>query len=481
MGQTLTEKDKENVKIAEIVHVGEKLIIPEQMKIREAIKLLERREKYLTETVEMSEVFDVFPWDGAVGLDVVLTKQYGWAPAEAIPSFWGPQPPSLIDVEIGYQRNKKVAWGRFSLPNVNGYVQTAVEMKKGRACFQLYAQVTRADEATVEQLFKNLREYLRLNSIYRGQAVKIRFRDDKGNVLKMPEPSFMNVSDINEEQLIYSDTVMTAVRTNLFTPITRIKDCLANHISVKRGVLLGGTFGTGKTLAAKLASRYAVESGITYIYVPRADELDLALKFAMQYQSPASVLFCEDIDRALSGDRSVQMDDILNIIDGVDSKNANIITVLTTNDLTAINPAMLRPGRLDAVIEITPPDAAAVERLIRYYGGTAIEPNTDLTEAGKHLDGRIPAVIAEVVKRAKLSQLSLQAPGTKITKLSSAALVEAARTMAKQLDLLYPKKADASGPTLETLIADAVRQGFNGTIEAVHKTHELAKEIRAEV
>ena len=39
------------------------------------------------------------------------------------------------------------------------------------------------------------------------------------------------------------------------------------------------------------------------------------------------------------------MDDVLNIIDGIDSKKANIITVLTTNDLEGINPAMLRPGR----------------------------------------------------------------------------------------------------------------------------------------
>ena len=41
---------------------------------------------------------------------------------------------------------------------------------------------------------------------------------------------------------------------NLFTPITRVKDCIKNSIPVKRGILLGGTYGTGKTLAATVAA-----------------------------------------------------------------------------------------------------------------------------------------------------------------------------------------------------------------------------------
>ncbi|MEX0632803.1 hypothetical protein M8494_14790 [Serratia ureilytica] len=45
------------------------------------------------------------------------------------------------------------------------------------------------------------------------------------------------------------------------------------------------------------------------------------------------MIFCEDIDRAVSGERSVAMDDILNILDGIDTKANNIITVLTTNQL----------------------------------------------------------------------------------------------------------------------------------------------------
>ena len=151
---------------------------------------------------------------------------------------------------------------------------------------------------------------------------------------------------------------------------------------MKRGVLLGGKYGTGKTLAATVAARLAQDNGITYVYTPRADELGDAIAFAKQYQSPACVVFCEDIDRQVTGQRTVAMDDILNILDGVDTKTDNIITVLTTNHLDNVNQAMLRPGRLDAIINVETPDAYTAERLVRHYGGEAINAAEDLTEVG---------------------------------------------------------------------------------------------------
>lgn len=475
MGQDL--KSITPIQVADVVHAGEKLIVPDGMEIPQAIDLLQRRAKYLTERVNITETFNVFPWDGAVALDAVLTEMYGWAPAEAT-GFWGMNPPTLVDVQVGFQKHKKVAWGAFGLPNVDGRIHCDTELKNGTYRFKIVATATRKDQQTLEKLFENLRAYLRTNSIYRGQAIKIRFNNDDGKVLAMPEPTFLETGGISEADLIYPAEVQVAIETNLFTPISRVADCMLNDIPVKRGVLLGGTFGTGKTLAAKMASKLAVDAGLTYIYVPRADELSLAIAFAMQYQNPAAVLFCEDIDRAVSGERSVEMDDLLNIIDGIDSKGAHLITVLTTNDLKAINPAMLRPGRLDAVIEITPPDAAAVERLLRLYGGASIAMDLDLSEAAAKLHGAIPAVVAEVVKRAKLAQLRLEAPGQKIAMLSSAALVEAASTMAMQLSLLYPKAVVDAAPSFSQMITDAVKTGLNGTIEAVHETRKMTDQIR---
>jgi transitional endoplasmic reticulum ATPase len=463
MGKTL-QKENQVIAVTDIVRHGEKLILPENMTLKQGIDLLERRAEYEKEVTAFSESYDVLPFDGAHALAEVLIAKFGWAPATSTPSFFGDQPPQLISIETAPGVFVQVPWGRFSLPNVRGYIETGVSRKEGRYVFSINAQILRMNEDTVRSLFAEVREYLKTGSIYKGKAIQMRFRDDSGEPLSMPQPKFIDTSKIDPKALIYAQEVMDSVETNLFVPVSRAQDCLDNGIPVKRGVLLAGTYGTGKTMAAFVASRLATDAGITYVYAKRADELADAIEFGKQYQSPACVVFCEDIDRSVNGERSVEMDDILNILDGIDTKHANIITVLTTNDLESINPAMLRPGRLDAVINVTPPDALAVEKLIRHYGSTAIAADTDLTEAGKELAGNIPAVIAEVVKRAKLSQLRLQAPGEKVNMISSEALTEAAKTMRAQVTLLRERsEAEAKPVTVDDLLRDIVSGGSDVT------------------
>jgi hypothetical protein len=470
MGTTLDQHQKA-VHVAEIVNHGEKLILPENMQLDEAIDLLERRKEYLEEEVQIREAFNVFPWDGANALALVLTRRYGWAPATATPGFFSDTPPQLVSIEVGPNETKQVPWGRFNLPAIQGYIECDAPRKDGRRVFGLEATITRKDEPAIRSLFDELRVELLANSIYRGKAFKIRFRDDNGKQLPMPEPKFMSTDDVDEAMLVYPESVQAAIETNLFTPIRRVTDCKANGIPVKRGVLLGGTYGTGKTLAAKVASKYAVQNGVTYLYVPRADELADAVEFAKQYQDPACVIFCEDIDRAMDGERTEAMDDILNIIDGIDTKSSNIIVVLTTNNLEGINPAMLRPGRLDAVIDVLPPDAKAVEKLLRIYGGDAIPAETDLVGVSQQLEGRIPAVIAEVVKRAKLAQLRMQEPGTKVTTVTAEAIAEAASTMNSQLDLLYREKA-APAPSVDAILSNIITAAFADIGPKVKEIHD---------
>lgn len=480
-GATLSDLNKA-VAVADIKHYGEQLIVPTGMKIPEAIDLLKRREHYLNEEVEFTETFNVFPWDGAYSFSKVLQRRYGWVPAERTPGFFGSKPPKMISVEVGPGKTEQVAWGRVSLPGMEGgYIDCGSGQKDGMIVFAIRVCVLRVNEEDVRALLEEVRNELNTNSIYNGKAIKLRFLDDDGDVLQMPEPKFIDTDDINPDDVIYSDALQHQVQTSLYTPISRVKDCIANGISVKRGVLLGGTYGTGKTLAAKVASKLAVDNGLTYIYIPHADELAHAIRFAQQYQSPACVIFCEDIDRELDGDRSVAMDDILNIIDGIDTKSSNMIVVMTTNDLSSINAAMLRPGRLDAVIEVTPPDAKAIEKLLRMYGGSAIDSKTDLSKAAKILDGNIPAVIAEVVKRAKLAQLALQPAGTLITQLSEEALIEASSSMAYQMHLLASKiNEQVKIPTLDDHFTGMIHKVLeNNTMltDASGNIHELHRRL----
>ena len=455
MGKDLASSVKK-VDVAEVVHHGEKLILPENMTIESAIDLLYRTAEYMEADVAINEKFDVFPFDGAYALSQVLIKRYGWAQGVPIRQMFGDKKPEVYKIAVGPTEKVDVPWGRFELANVKGYLETGLDQQHGRAVFTLSAVVKRKYEQAIRELFDELREYLKSHSLYRGKAIKIRFRDDDGEPIWMPEVSFMNVTHAEPEGLILNDDLAASVNANLFTPITRVNDCLQNGIKVKRGVLLGGPYGTGKTLAATVAANLAQRHNITYVYTPRAAELGDAIAFAKQYQSPACVVFCEDIDRTVQGERTVEMDDILNILDGIDGKGDNIITVLTTNQLDNVNQAMLRPGRLDAIINVERPNAQTAERLIRFYGGEAIDEMEDLGPVGKALDGQIPAVIEETVKRAKLFQLTLSPKGAAVTDITAEALRQSAVTMTTQIELLKEPEETVI-PTLDKAMGTVIR------------------------
>lgn len=442
-GKTPTKKEGskslgqlEEVAVAEIHRHGTAITIPEDMTLEQAGRLIQSRMKYEEQEVQLVETINVFPWDGAAAMHRVLTRIYGWVQGVPQKGFFSDTPPTMVQVEVGPNQTISVPWGDFVLPGIDGKITTSYALEKDLLVFMMSAKVKQKHERQIRQLFQQVREEVTAHSLYRGKALKIRFLDNMGRDKAIPDISFMDTSGVTTDSAIYSANVEQQLNRDLYVPIARAHDLVRNNIPLKRGVLLTGTYGTGKTLAATVAAALATANGIPFIYVPRAYELQKAIAFARQYQTPAAVVFVEDIDRVTGGERSVRMDDILNIIDGVDGKTSNIIVVLTTNDLEAINPAMIRPGRLDSIIDVTPPDAEAVERLVRRFAGSQLAPGEDLTAVGAKLAGTIPAVIVEVVRRAKLAQLALQKPGSLVTNLTAKGLLGAAESMTNQIEIL---------------------------------------------
>lgn len=120
-----------------------------------------------------------------------------------------------------------------------------------------------------------------------------------------------------------------------------------------RGYLFHGPPGTGKTSTAKALAEHF---GLDVFYCPLAALADdsrlLALMTALE---PRSMLLLEDID-CVSGARErlvrsdgepgVSMSGLLNCLDGVVTPHG-LVTVMTTNDVTVLDEAILRRGRVD--------------------------------------------------------------------------------------------------------------------------------------
>lgn len=434
------------VQQSKIKYEGKAIILPVGMNLRKAIEQLERQIEYEEQKVEICEVIKGFVWDSAIAFHKAMKQIYGWVNAEATQSFFGKNPPQMLSLEIGVDETTLVPWGAFSLPNVEGQIQTSARRnRQGQQELCITAVVRRRHEAEIKAIAELTREILKSESIYRGKAVKLNFTD-RGEI---EMPSFLSLNGIDERNLVYSVDVEKVIYTNLFTPIEYAKECRELKIPLKRGILLSGKYGTGKTLAAYVTAKKAVDNGWTFILCPNVENFAQVVEFARAYM-PA-VIFCEDIDRLVTGERTVQMDDLLNTIDGIESKKSEIVIVLTTNHVEKINPAMLRPGRLDAVINVLPPDALACERLVKLYAGNLLDPDADLTMIGRKLEGNIPAVIRECVERAKLSALKLNGGMGRAwhdevnpLQITSEALEDAATGMQNQLELLKPKEEETS-------------------------------------
>jgi ATPase family protein associated with various cellular activities (AAA) len=451
LAEMLVTMNKEQVHVAEVVREGKKIILPEGMTTRQAIKTLERQDIYDNELVKLEFDFDYFVWDGAHAFAKVMEKRYGFVFGEVQMSWFGDEPPELRGIEVNRGKVVQVPWGLFSTPSVKGAkFVTSYKLKEGRMNFQMSVTCKHMHEDEIKSLRDEVELYLQEHSIYKGKAISINFTDDRGNLLvdlkppQIPTPKFLDLSKIVDGELVFSKPVGDAIKTNLFTVLEQPDRVRKAKIPLKRGILLAGNFGVGKTLTAYVAAQKAVKSGITYIYCQNPTEFKHVMRFAAQY-TPALV-FCEDVDRIVPLARDKAVDELINVIDGVETKNTEIVTVFTTNEVKNVNPALLRPGRMDAVILISEPDAEAVQQLVRNYLGKFLNPDADLTEIGQMMEGNIPSIIREVCERAKLSAISFIPPGEELKHIPVEALKEASTTMQMQLDLLtnrsIPKKED---------------------------------------
>ena len=418
----------------DIEYAGKRITLPNdpgKMGLREAADLLNRKADDEETELQAIETIEAFPLDGAVAFTRAMKKLYGWASPIPTMTFFGPQPPKLLTVDIGpneydgkpYQT--QVSWGLFTIPGIENPISIGSKNTASGPVFMVSGIVKKREQYVLQQLANEARAILRDDSIYKGKAIRLRVEGD-GTLNPETPPTFMSTRYIVPSELILNPDELGQIQASLWSPIENTQMCRDLHIPLKRGVLLEGPYGIGKTMTANVTSKHCTDNGWTFILLDDIRALKDALLFAQRY---APAVRCQPQARAYVRDQ--RGNDLLNTIDGVLSKNSEVITVLTTNHVEKIERAMLRPGRLDAVISVRPPEAEAVERLIRLYARSLLAPTEDLTMVSQSLAGNIPATIREVVERSKLAMI-----GRKDRRLIASDLLTSASGMKRHLELL---------------------------------------------
>jgi hypothetical protein len=139
-------------------------------------------------------------------------------------------------------------------------------------------------------------------------------------------------------------------------------------IPYRRAYCFHGLPGNGKTSLAKAIASHT-ERDIYTIQINSMDG-DTALRRAFSHVKEDSILLIEDIDKAYSGrdakDHKVSFSTLLNCLDGVLSKEG-IITIITTNHLDQLDPALIRAGRTDMIEEILNPGLQEVNEYVNRF------------------------------------------------------------------------------------------------------------------
>ncbi|MBI4016572.1 MAG: AAA family ATPase [Candidatus Aenigmarchaeota archaeon] len=186
-------------------------------------------------------------------------------------------------------------------------------------------------------------------------------------------------------------------------------------IDPPKGILLYGPSGTGKTLLAKAV---AASTNSTFIEIVGSELVQKFIGegaklvkeiFQLAREKAPSIIFIDEIDAigstrvdiGTSGEREVQRTfmQLLAEIDGFQPLD-NVKIIGCTNRKDILDPAILRPGRLDRLIKVPLPDVNARKDILGIHTKNMSLSNIDIDKIVKMLDGMSGAEIHAVVTEA---------------------------------------------------------------------------------
>jgi len=197
------------------------------------------------------------------------------------------------------------------------------------------------------------------------------------SVMKVDKAPTETYSDIGglEDQIM-------EIKEAVELPLTHPE--LYEDVGIKppKGVILYGVPGTGKTLLAKAV---ASETSATFLRVVGSELIQKYLgdgpklvreMFRVAQEHSPSIIFIDEIDAVATkrydttsgGEKEIQrtMLELLNQLDGFDDRG-DVKVIMATNRIDSLDPAMIRPGRIDRKIEFPLPDEKTKRRIFNIH------------------------------------------------------------------------------------------------------------------
>lgn len=191
---------------------------------------------------------------------------------------------------------------------------------------------------------------------------------------KAPTETYADIGGLDQQ--------ITEIKESVELPLTHPEYYEEMGIRPPKGVILYGPPGTGKTLLAKAVANQTsatflrvVGSELIQKYLGDGPKLVREL-FRVAEEHAPSIVFMDEIDAVgtkrydsnSGGEREIQrtMLELLNQLDGFDSRG-DVKVIMATNRIDSLDPALIRPGRIDRKIEFPLPDVKTKRRIFNIH------------------------------------------------------------------------------------------------------------------
>ena len=184
---------------------------------------------------------------------------------------------------------------------------------------------------------------------------------------------------------------------------------------VPKGILLHGPPGTGKTLLAKAVaneskSRFFAQSASSFVEMfAGLGAARIRRLFRQARKAAPAIVFIDELDAVgatrgndISGEKDQTLNQLLVELDGFGATD-NVVVIAASNLLEKLDPALLRPGRFDRQILVTPPDLKGRRGILAVHTrGKPLADDIDLEVIARQTSGMTGADLANICNEAAI-------------------------------------------------------------------------------
>jgi len=235
------------------------------------------------------------------------------------------------------------------------------------------------------------------------------------------DPSVHGMEVIDDLEVDYSnigglDSQIQELRETVELPLTKPERFDEVGVDPPKGILLYGPPGTGKTLMAKAVASQTDASFIRVVgselvqkYIGEGARLVREV-FDLAREKDQAIIFIDELDAvgaerqqaSTTGDREVQrtLMQLLSELDGFDPRG-DVKVVGATNRHDILDPALLRPGRFDRLIEVPLPEEMGREEILKIHTrGLNLADDVDLGSVAEFAEGASGADMRAIAMEA---------------------------------------------------------------------------------